>query len=70
MRPEIFLLERVFRRAVVAAISVAAITASVAMAAAQFPMSEGKAAANSDRELEEHVASMRYLISQATQAQT
>ena len=65
MRPEIFLLERVFRRAVLAVISLAAISAGVATAAAQFPMSEGKAAANSDRELEEHVASMRYLISQA-----
>ncbi len=32
---------------------------------AQYPMSEGRAAASSERELEEHVARMRYLIAQA-----
>ena len=32
---------------------------------AQFPMSDGRSSASTERELEEHVAQMRYLIAQA-----
>ena len=59
------LLKLVCRRAASAVISLAAILAALGTVAAQFPMSEGKNAVNSDRELEEHVANMRYLVSQA-----
>ena len=59
------LLKLVFRRAASAVISLAAILTALGMVAAQFPMSEGKNAVTSDRELEEHVATMRYLVSQA-----
>ena len=62
---KVSVLKLAFRRAASAVISLAAIFAALSTVAAQFPMSEGKNAVSSDRELEEHVARMRYLVSQA-----
>jgi hypothetical protein len=62
---KVSVLKLAFRRAASAVISLAAIFAALSTVAAQYPMSEGKNAVSSDRELEEHVARMRYLVSQA-----
>ena len=62
---KVSVLKLAFRRAASAVISLAGIFAALSTVAAQFPMSEGKNAVSSDRELEEHVARMRYLVSQA-----